>query len=122
VASDKPVAWSPWGARPSGRPLGPARTVLSLSRWSFERAHRACSVRRTHANRVKLRRNTGATGHDEGRDIVMRVVNSCTRASSLRKRHWIVSMVAEAHGVVRHTARRQVSSKTEAADCHNNLH
>ena len=67
---------------------------------------------RTHANKVKLRLNTGATGHAEGNDILIRSVNSCTRAPSLSTRSWIVSIVAEAHGVVFHTSRRKVSSNT----------
>ena len=67
-------------------------------------------MRRTHANKVKLRLNTGATGHDEGNDILIRSVHSCTRAPSLSKRSWIVSIVAEAHGVVFNTSRRKVSS------------
>ena len=69
-------------------------------------------MRRTHANKVKLRLNTGATGHDEGNDILIRSVHSCTRAPSLSKRSWIVSIVAEAHGVVLNTSRRKVSSNT----------
>jgi hypothetical protein len=63
-------------------------------------AHRACRVGRTHANKVKLRRTTSATGHDAGNDILIRSLLSCTRAPSLNKRNWIVSMVADAHCVV----------------------
>ena len=81
---------------------------------------RACEARRTQANKGKLRLKTGATGHDEGNDIVLRSVHSCTRAPSLRKRSWIVSIVAEAHGVVLNTSRRKVSSNTETAECTNN--
>jgi hypothetical protein len=81
----------------------------------------ACEVKRRHANKVKLRLNTGATGHDEGSEIGIRSVNSCPRAPRLNKRNWIVSRVAQAHEVVFNTARRKVSSKTEAAECKNNL-
>ena len=76
-------------------------------------------VKRTHANKVKLRLTTGATGHDEGNAIVIRSLNSCTRAPSLSKRHWIVSIVADAHCVVLTTSRRKVSSNTYAAECNN---
>ena len=48
-------------------------------------AHRACRVGRTHANKVKLRRTTSATGHDAGNDILIRSLLSCTRAPSLNK-------------------------------------
>jgi hypothetical protein len=65
-----------------------------------------------HASKVKLRRQTGATGHDEGNEIVIRSLRSCTRAPSLSKRNWLVAIVAEAHWVVRNTSRRHVSSKT----------
>ena len=74
--------------------------------------HRTGSVERTHANKVKLCLKTGATGHDEGNEIVIRSSHSCTRAPSLSKRIWIVSIVAEAHWVVLHTSRRKVSSNT----------
>ena len=74
---------------------------------------------RTHANNVKLRLNTGATGHDEGNEIVIRSLHSWTRAPSLSKRNWIVSIVADAHCVVLHTSRRKVSSNTYAAECNN---
>ena len=78
----------------------------------FTELYRISAVSRTHANKVKLRLNIGATGHDEGKEIVIRSVNSCTRAPSLSKRSWMVSMVAEAHGVVFNTSRRHVSSNT----------
>ena len=77
-------------------------------------------MRRTPANKVTRRLNTGATGHAEGNDIVIRSVHSCTRAPGVSTRSWIVSIVAEAHGVVFHTARRKVSSNTEAAEGKNN--
>jgi hypothetical protein len=80
--------------------------------WTLGRTHNACEVTRTHANQVRARCNTGVTGHDEGSDIVIRSVTSCTRAPRLRRRNWIVSIVAEAHGVVFHTSRRKVSSNT----------
>ena len=67
---------------------------------------------RTHANNVKLRLNTGATGHDEGNEIVIRSLHSWTRAPSLSKRNWIVSIVADAHCVVLHPSRRKVSRNT----------
>jgi hypothetical protein len=79
---------------------------------ALDGAPRACEVKRTHANKVKLRLKTGATGHDEGNDIVIRSGHSCTRAPSLSKRNWIVSIVAEAHWVVLNTSRRKVSSHT----------
>jgi hypothetical protein len=87
------------------------RFALELPGLSIK-PHRACQVRRTQAHKVKLRLTTGATGHDEGNDILIRSVNSCTRAPSLSKRSWIVSIVAEAHGVVLSTSRRKVSSNT----------
>ena len=74
--------------------------------------HRTGSVERTHANKFKLCLKTGATGHDEGNEIVIRSSHSCTRAPSLSKRHWIVSIVAEAHWVLLKTSRRNVSSNT----------
>jgi hypothetical protein len=74
--------------------------------------HGQATGKRTHANTSKLRLNTGATGHDEGNEIWLRPLHSCTRAPRLRKRHWIVSIVAEAHGVVLHTSRRNVASNT----------
>ena len=104
---------APWGLHAS---YGPEAT------WTLGRTHHACEVTRTHANKVRACCNTGVTGHDEGSAIVIRSVTSWTRAPSLRRRHWIVSMVAEAHGVVFHTSRRKVSSTTEAAECHNKRH
>ena len=74
--------------------------------------HRTCSVTRTHANNVTLRLNTGATGHDEGNEIWRRVWHSCTRAPSVSRRQWIVSIVAEAHCVALKTSRRKGSSNT----------
>ena len=70
-------------------------------------------------NNVTQRLKTGATGHDEGNEILTRPLHSCTRAPSVSTRHWIVSIVAKAHWVVRHPARRHVSSNTEAAECRN---
>jgi hypothetical protein len=71
-----------------GSPLG-----LTTRSWhvrprplSTER-HRTCEVKRTHANKVNVRLTTGATGHEEGKEIVIRWPNSCTRAPSLSKRH-----------------------------------
>jgi hypothetical protein len=58
----------------------------------------AGEVRRTHANKVTLRLTTGATGHDEGNDMLIHAVNSCTRAPSVSKRRWIVAIVAAAQG------------------------
>ena len=74
--------------------------------------HKAYEAKRTHANKVKLCLKTGATGHAEGNDIVLRSFPSCTRAPSVRKRHGSVSMVAAAPGVVLNTARRSVSRHT----------
>ncbi len=82
--------------------------------------HRTCSVTRTHANNVKRCLNTGATGHDEGNEIWRRFWHSGTRAPSLRMRHWIVSIVAEAYCVTLQTSRRKVSRNTEAAECNKN--
>jgi hypothetical protein len=48
---------------------------------------------------VKQRLNTDATGHDEGNAILIRSLHSCTRAPSLSKRSWIVSIVAQAQVV-----------------------
>ena len=79
-------------------------------------------MRRTQAKKVKLRLSTGATGHDEGNDILIRSVSSCTRAPSVSKRSWMVSIVAQAHGVPFKTSRRKVSSNTEAAACKNRRH
>jgi hypothetical protein len=39
---------------------------------ALDQAHTACLARRTQANKVKLRFNTGATGHDEGNEILIR--------------------------------------------------
>src|SRR5262245_58310424 len=44
--------------------------------WALDRSHRAWEVRRTQANKVKLRLSTGATGHAEGNAILIRSVNS----------------------------------------------
>jgi hypothetical protein len=74
--------------------------------------HGQATGKRPPANKIKLRLNTGATGHDEGNEIWLRPLNSCTRAPSLSKRNWLVSIVAEAHWVVLHTSRRNVSSNT----------
>ena len=57
----------------------PPRAYLSgwhVSRLALDRPHRAYEVRRTQANKVKLRRSTGATGHEEGSEILMRSLNS----------------------------------------------
>jgi hypothetical protein len=89
---------------------GPTTTAWPLIPWGFEGSHRACDGRRTPPNKVTQRRNTGATGHDEGNEILMRSLNSCTRAPSFSMRNWIVSIVAQAHGAVLHTSRRRVSS------------
>lgn len=109
---------------PSGIIIGQQVHIILAAPWGLHasygteaagtlgRTHNACGVTRTHANKVRARRNTGATGHDEGSDIVIRSVTSGTRAPSLRRRHWIVSMVAEAQGVVCNTSRRKVSSNT----------
>src|SRR4029434_7686830 len=103
-------------ARPGTRhpvsPLGPPSAAWHVSRWALDRPHRAGEVRRTQANKVKLRLSTGATGHEEGNDIVSRSVSSCTRAPSVSKRSWLVSIVAQAHGVPFKTSRRQVSGNT----------
>ena len=100
-------------------PRGPPSSVLCMNPWGLTRPHRAIYVRRTQANKVKARLTTGATGHDEGNDIVIRSATSCTWAPSLSKRSWIVSIVAQAQGVVLNTSRRKVSSNTEAAECKN---
>ena len=71
---------------------------------------------------MKVRLKTGATGHDEGNEIVIRSFHSCTRAPSLHTRHWIVSIVADAHCVVFQTARRTVSRNQEAAECNIKRH
>jgi hypothetical protein len=42
--------------------------------------HGQATGKRTHANKIKLRLNTGATGHDEGNEIWIRPLHSCTRA------------------------------------------
>ena len=52
---------------------------------ALDRSHRSARSR-TQANKVKLRRSTGATGHDEGNEILIRSAHSCTRAPSLSKR------------------------------------
>jgi len=83
---------------------------------------RTCVVKRPQANKVTRRRTTGATGHDEGNDLVSRSSHSCTRAPRVSPRHCRVSLVAEAHAVVRHTSRRQVSRHPEAAACHHTRH
>jgi hypothetical protein len=99
--------------------LGLQQPVRTGSFDALDRAHRACTLKRTQANNVKLRLNTGATGHDEGNEILIRSLHSCTRAPSVSQRNWIVSIVAAAHGVVLQTSRRKVSSHTEAAACNN---
>jgi hypothetical protein len=81
--------------------------------------HRTCEVERPPANKFNLCLKTGATGHDEGNEIVLRSSHSCTRAPSLSKRNGIVSIVAAAHWVLLKTSRRNVSSNTEAAACKN---
>ena len=101
------------GCTASCQPLGPPSAAGHVScLGALDRPHRACQVRRTQANKVKLRLRTGATGHDEGNDMVIRSVNSWTRAPSLSKRSWIVSIVALAHDVPCKTSRRKVSSNT----------
>jgi hypothetical protein len=75
-------------------------------------AHRAYGLRRLDPYNVQQRRNTGATGHDEGNAIRIRSLPSCTRAPSLRRRNGLVAIVAQAHGVVLHTSRRRVSRST----------
>jgi hypothetical protein len=84
--------------------------------------HRTGTFTRTHANHIKLRLNTGATGHDEGNEIVIRSLHAWTRAPSLRTRNGIVAIVADAHCVVLNTARRKVSSNTSAAEGSNQRH
>jgi hypothetical protein len=95
-----------------------ARGPLTLS----TALHRTCEVARTHANKFKLCLKTGATGHDEGNAIVIRSSHACTRAPSLRKRHWIVSIVAAAPWGVLKPSRRHVSSHPEAAAGKNTRH
>src|SRR4030095_4296546 len=110
-------------ARPGTRhpvsPLGPTSAAWHVSRWALDRTHSPCETRRTQANKVKLRLKSDATGHDEGNDIVMRSVNSCTRAPSLSTWSWIVSIVAQAQGAVLNTSRRKVSRNTKSAECRN---
>jgi len=78
----------------------------------FTEPYRLSAVRRTHAHQGTLRLHIGATGYEEGQDIVSRSSHSCTRAPTVRKRSWRVSMVAEAHWVVLNTSRRHVSRRT----------
>jgi hypothetical protein len=113
---------SPW--YPPNRPQGrdQAHCILAALRGLQQplrhctrpsmQACRACQVKRRHANKITLRLNTGATGHDEGSEILMRSVHSGTRAPSLSQRSWMVSIVARAHGVPFNTSRRRVSSNT----------
>ena len=70
------VGWERPGTQHPVSPLGPTSAAWHVSRWARDRPHRACEVRRTQANKVKLRLRTGATGHDEGKDILIRSVNS----------------------------------------------
>src|SRR4029453_17996858 len=74
--------------------------------------HRTCEVERTHANKFKLCLKAGATRHDAGNEIVIRSSHSWTRAPSLSKRNWIVSIVVGPPWVVLKTSRRNVSSNT----------
>ena len=92
--------------------LGVQQLFCTCSFDALDRVQWACTVQRTHANKVKRRLNTGATGHDEGNDIWIRSLHSGTRAPSLSQRHWIVSIVAGAYGVVLNTSRRKVSRNT----------
>ena len=109
---DKSVSSSRLGTMHPLSPPGAAILCFAFeAKEALDRAHRSARSR-TQAHKVKLRRSTGATGHNEGKDILIRSANSCTRAPSLSKRSWIVSMVADAHGVVLNTSRRRVSSKT----------
>ena len=68
------------GTRRLGSLRGPTPTAWPLIPWGFECSHRACDVRRTPPNKVTQRRKTGATGHDEGNDILRRSLHSCTPA------------------------------------------
>ena len=106
------VSASRSGALRLGSLLGPTTAALHLSHLTFQWRSQGLRLRRTHSNNVKQRLNTGATGHDEGKAILIRSLNSCTRAPSLSRRNWIVSIVAQAHGVVLHTSRRRVSRST----------
>src|SRR5262245_21673818 len=65
------VGWERPGTRHAVSPLGPTSPAWHVSRWALDRPHSACEVRRTQANKVKLRLSTGATGHDEGNDILI---------------------------------------------------
>jgi len=104
VALRHTSSWQPLGAYNELFALAPATRFTAL--------YRTGEVKRTQANKGKLRLKTGATGHDEGNAIVIRSLTSCTRAPSLSKRTWIVSIVAAAHWVLLHTSRRKVSSNT----------
>jgi hypothetical protein len=105
------VEWARSDALALSQPAGAASPAEPVSRLgSLDRTRRTCETRRTQAQKVKLRLKSGATGHDEGNDIVRRSVNSGTRAPSLSTRSWMVSIVAQAHGAVLNTSRRKVSS------------
>src|SRR5206468_1082518 len=72
VASRHNWAWQPpWAYN---KLLALASSTLSTQR------HRPCEVTRTHANKVNVRLTTGATGHAEGNEILIRWPHSCTRA------------------------------------------
>src|SRR2546425_11420908 len=46
--------------------------ILCVFRLISTGLHGQAAVKRTHANNIKLRLNTGATGHDEGNEILIR--------------------------------------------------
>ena len=92
--------------------LGSTPPLRTCALEALERAHRAREARRPHVPMVKLRLQTGAPRHDEGNDRVRRSLHSGTRAPSVRRRHCLVSIVAEAHGVGLHPSRRHVSRNT----------
>jgi hypothetical protein len=104
------------GALRLGSLLGPTTTALHVSHLTFQWRSQDLRRQTTHSTNVKQRLHTGATGHDEGNARLIRSLHSGTRAPSLRMRNWIVSSVAQAHGVVLHTSRRRVARSPEAAE------
>ena len=66
------VSRSPSGARHPRSPLRLTTIASPLKRRGPRSRSQACEAKRTQANKVKLCLKTGATGHDEGSESVIR--------------------------------------------------
>ncbi len=76
-----------WAYAPLATHSGDKSTATCQPACALRGTQASVYVRRTHAKRDKLRLKTGAPGHEEANDTLMRPVSSLTRAPSLSKRN-----------------------------------